>query len=169
MKWHYLITASFFMLITTNPAPAQFIDLQLNVDPEITAQTEQPLDFGEITTNSGRRMIELGDTGMGIFSITALENQLLLVTLDKPTELRHSNSGIDETIPLELFSRYGFSAQNHEDSTPLPDATSTIRVEPNPDPGPWNSIYIFMYGAVDIGDVPDGTYDNEIVLSVEYI
>ncbi|MGM0547600.1 MAG: hypothetical protein ACQEST_12870 [Bacteroidota bacterium] len=156
-------------MLITSPSAAQFIDLQLDIDPEITAQTEQPLDFGTITTNSGRNMIELGSVNMGIFSITALENQLLLVTLDKPTELRHSNSDINETIPLELFSRYGFSAQNHEDSEPLPDATSTIRVEPNPEPGPWNSIYIFMYGAVDIGDVPDGTYDNEITLSVEYI
>lgn len=156
-------------MLITSPSVAQFIDLQLDIDPEITAQTEQPLDFGTITTNSGRNMIELGSVNMGIFSITALENQLLLVTLDKPTELRHSNSDINETIPLELFSRYGFSAQNHEDSEPLPDATSTIRVEPNPEPGPWNSIYIFMYGAVDIGDVPDGTYDNEITLSVEYI
>lgn len=148
---------------------AQFIDLRLDVDAEITIQTEQPLDFGTISTNSGRRMIELGSINMGIFSITALENQMLLVTLDKPTQLIHDNPAIEDQIPLELFSRYGYSAQNYENSNPLPDAISTIKVETNPEPGPWNSIYIFMYGSVDIGDVPDGTYANEIVLTVEYI
>jgi hypothetical protein len=148
---------------------AQFIDLRLDIDSEITAQTEQPLDFGTLMTNTGRRMIELGSFDMGVFSITALENQMLLVTLDKPTELRHDNPAVDDVIPLELFSRYGYSAQNYENSNPLPDATSNIKVEPNPEPGPWNSIYIFLYGSVDIGNVQDGTYANEIVLNVEYI
>lgn len=169
IQWRYFFAGIILFLMIPAIGHAQFIDLQLDIDPEITAQTEQPLNFGTVMTNSGRQMIELGSVNMGIFSITALENQLLLLTLDKPTELQHSDSDVDEVIPLELFSRYGFSAENHEDSYPLPDAASTIKVEPNPEPGPWNSIYLFIYGAVDIGDVPDGTYDNEIVLSVEYI
>ncbi|WP_440999232.1 hypothetical protein [Fodinibius sp. SL11] len=158
-----------FFFVGTINTQAQFIDLRLDIDSEITAQTEQPLDFGTLMTNTGRRMIELGSINMGIFSITALENQMLLVTLDKPTELRHNNPAVDDVIPLELFSRYGYSTQNYENSNPLPDATSNIKVEPNPKPGPWNSIYIFIYGSVDIGDVQDGTYANEIVLNVEYI
>ncbi|MEL7834046.1 hypothetical protein [Fodinibius sp. Rm-B-1B1-1] len=156
-------------LLQANKTSAQFIDLRLDIDAEITAQTEQSLNFGTLSTNSGRRMIEFGSVNMGIFSITALENQLLLVTLDKPTLLNHDNPAIEETIPLELFARYGFSMQNHEDSFPLPEAVSNIKVEPNPGPGPWNAIYIFMYGTIDINDVPDGTYSNQIVLSVEYI
>lgn len=163
----FLVVILFF--VSARTARAQFIDLQLDIDPKITAQTERPLNFGTLMTNSGRRMVELGSLNMGIFSITALENQMLLLTLDKPAELRHDNPAIDDIIPLELFSRYGYSTQNYENSYPLPDATSSIKVEPNSEPGPWNSIYIFMYGTIEIGDVPDGTYSNEIVLSVEYI
>lgn len=163
------LSAFILLVFSAKELHAQFIDLRLNIDPKVTAQTEQPLNFGTMLTNSGRTMIELGSINMGIFSITALENQLLLVTLDKPTNLRHENPDIEDVIPLELFSRYGFSAENYNNSSPLPEASSSIMVEPNPKPGPWNSIYIFMYGAIDIGNVADGTYSNQIVLSVEYI
>jgi len=164
----FLLTVILFVIGSLN-AQAQFIDLQLNIDSRITAQTEQPLEFGTIMSNSGRHMIELGSPNMGVFSITALENQNLLLTLDKPTELRHQNPGIDDTIPMELFSRYAYSTRNYENSYPLPETVNSIQVEPNPEPGPWNSIYIFMYGSVDVGNIRDGTYANEIVLSVIYI
>ncbi|PAU93297.1 hypothetical protein CK503_12810 [Aliifodinibius salipaludis] len=163
------LLAVILFLVNGIASQAQFIDLQLNIDSKITARTEQPLEFGTLMTNSGRRMIELGSPNMGIFSITALENQMLLVTLDKPTELRHMNPSIDDVIPLELFSRYAYSARNYETSYPLSGTVSSIKIEPNSDPGPWNSIYIFMHGSVDVGNVRDGTYANEIVLSVVYL
>lgn len=172
LTYHLLAVAFLSMgsgFLTPDQAHGQFIDLQLDIDSELTATTEKPLEFGTLTTNSGRRMIELGSVNMGIFSITGLEQQMLLVTLNKPNALRHDNPAVKEIIPLELFARYGYSAQNYQDSIPLPEASSSIKMESNPEPGPWNTIYIFMYGAVDIGDVPDGSYANQIVLSVEYI
>lgn len=157
------------LLISPKYGYAQFIDLQLDIESKVTAQTEQALDFGTLATNSGRRMIEFGGIDMGVFSISALENQILLITLDKPDELRHNNPAIENTIPLQLFSRYGYSSQNYRDSRPLPETISSIKVESNPEPGPWNNLYIFMYGSVDIGDVPDGIYTNQIILNLEYI
>ncbi len=106
---------------------------------------------------------------MGIFSITALENQILLVTLDKPTELRHENPGIDDIIPMELSSRYAYAARNYENSYPMSQTVSNIKVNSNSDSSPWNSIYIFIYGSVEVGNIPDGTYANEIVLNVVYM
>lgn len=156
-------------LLTPTAGSAQFIDLQLEVEPELTATTEQVLDFGTLVTNSGRRMIEFGSMNMGIFSITGLENQLLMINLQKPDVLKHSNSAINDVVPLQLFSRYGYSSQDYQDSSLLPESNSIIHVEPNPDPGPWNTIYLFMYGSIDIGDIPDGVYSNDIVLNVEYI
>lgn len=166
--FRFLLGFIFFGAITS-AGYAQFIDLQLNIDPEIVARTEQPLNFDTLATNSGRQMIELGSINMGIFSITALENQMLLVTLDKPAELKHEDASIDDSIPLELYSRYGYSIQNYDNSYPLPETTGNIKVEPNSAPGLWNSVYIFMYGEIEIGDVSGGTYSSEIVLIVEYI
>jgi hypothetical protein len=86
-----------------------------------------------------------------------------------PGELHHDNPAIEDVVPLELYARYGYSSQNYRDSYPLPEATSSIKVETNPEPGPWNTIYLFIYGSVNIGNIPDGVYANEIVLDVEYI
>jgi len=156
-------------LAVPQQSSAQFIDLRLEIDSQITARTEQPLNFGTLTTNSGRRSIELGSINMGIFSITGLENQMLLVDMDIPTQLQHDNSAISDTVPISLHSRYEFSLENFQDSAPLPNGTGTIKVATNPDPGPWNTIYLFIYGSVNIGDIADGIYANEIVMNVEYI
>jgi len=150
-------------------ATAQFINLQLEVDSKLTATTERPLDFGTIATNSGQRNIDLGSINMGVFSITALEKQLLLIKLGKPNYLRHDNPAIKDTVPLDLFARYGYDSQNYNDSAPLPEETNNIKVEYNSDPGPWNTIYIFMYGSITVDDISDGVYSNNIILNVEYI
>ncbi|MGD8749358.1 MAG: hypothetical protein PVI44_12920 [Balneolaceae bacterium] len=155
--------------VLASPSYAQFIDLNINIDAKLTAKTERPLDFGSLVTNSGRQSIDFGSLKMGIFSITALEKQVLLVKLNKPTELHHNDPAIKGTIPLQLYSRYGYSIQNYGDSVPLPEATNTINVKTNSEPNPWNTIYIFMYGSIDIGNIPDGEYSSTIVLNVEYI
>lgn len=168
---YMLVAACLFLssLLLPSEGYAQFIDLRLDVDAKLTATTEKPLEFGTLPTNSGRRMIEFGSIDMGIFSITGLEGQMLLVTLNKPDLLRHENPAIEDVIPLQLFARYGYSTQDYQNSIALPDATSNIKVKSNPEPGPWNTIYIFMYGTVNIDNVPNGVYSNQIVLNVEYI
>jgi len=148
---------------------AQFIDLNLNIDSKLTASTEQPLDFGTLATNSGRQAIDFGSLNMGIFSITALKNEILLINLNKPHELYHENPATKETIPIELLSRYGYAEHNYQNTYKLSNTSSIIKVNPNSEPGPWNTIYIFMYGSVNIGNVPDGVYSNDIVLNVEYL
>lgn len=164
----YLLFAVLVLTSTIN-TQAQFIDLRLDIETEVTAKTEQPLDFGTITVNSGRREIDFGSVNMGIFSLTALENQLLLIRLDKPIELTHDNPAIDDVVPVQLSTRYGFSSSNINNSFPLPENGGSIKVDTNPDPGPWNTIYLFIYGFIDIGNIPEGIYDNEIVLDIEYI
>lgn len=164
-----LFLLAFLLLFNIINIKAQFIDLQLNVDSKIEAKTEQNLKFESFQTNSGRQEIELGSNNMGIFSLTALENQTLMINLNFPNILQHNNPAVDDLIPLELSSRYGFSAQDPEASFPLHEGANSIQVEPNPEPGPWNSIYIFIYGSLNIGNVQEGTYSNDIVLNVEYI
>ncbi|NGP87829.1 hypothetical protein [Fodinibius halophilus] len=147
----------------------QFIDLTLEISPRISAQTEQFLDFGTITTNSGQKTIEFGSPDMGIFSITALENQTLLLQIDMPAELRHNDPSVTDVVPISLFSRYGYSRQNFQESLPLQNEIGNIRVEPNPAPSPWNTLYLFIYGSVNIGNISDGMYSSNISLNVEYI
>lgn len=153
----------------TAPVYAQFIDLNLDVNSKLTASTEQMLDFGTLVTNSGRKSIEFSSLKMGIFSITALENEVLLINLEKPDKLQNENPSIKDRIPLNLLSRYGYSSRNYQETYDLSEATSIIKVKEDPEPGPWNTVYIFIYGSINIGNVPDGVYSNEVVLDVEYL
>ena len=168
-----MIVSTFLALLFTvfclpTLAGAQFLDLQLKVEPELTATTERPLDFGIQAPNSGRVTIPLGAVNMGIFSIRALEHQNLLVTLSLPEELPHDNPAVEQAIPLDLHARYGYAAQNPENSTPLDVSGQPMTVAPTAGPGPWSILYIFVYGSIEIGAVPDGNYGDEILLSVEY-
>ena len=171
--WQYILAVILLFILCIGSLPntghAQFIDLQLNIDSKLTSSTQQQLEFGTMVTNSGWQTIELGSLNMGIFSITGLENQTLLIDLQKPDQLLHDNPAIERTVPLQLFARYGYSAQEYQDSTPLTGNTARIKVDPNPNPGPWNTIYLFIYGSVDIGNIPEGMYSNEIVLNIEYM
>ncbi len=156
-------------LLLPPTSQAQFIDLQLNIEPKLEARTEKPLDFGILESNTGRRTIELGSPGMGIFSITAMENQLLFVSLDMPEVLQHENPAVSNAIPFELYVRYGYSSERPRESFILQNGSRNIQVEESDNPGPWSRIYLFIFGSIDIRDVPEGLYSNEIVLNVEYI
>lgn len=157
------------MLLSPFCTTAQFIDLELEVEPKLDARTEQPLDFGVLQAETGRSAISLGDPGMGIFSITAMENHLLLVSLELPDRLRHDNPAVGDIIPLQLYGRYGFSADNPTGSRLLSDGQTVISVEESPEAGPWGKLYLFIFGSVDIGSVSDGVYTGQVVLHVEYI
>lgn len=148
---------------------AQFLDLRLDVEPKVTANTEQSLNFGTLMANTGRSDIGLGNYNMGIFSITALEHQLLMVSLDIPDELHHSNADIADVVPVDLKARFGYSFQDYENSYPLSETKSNIQVEESPSVGPWNSVYFFIYGSMMVGDISGGVYTNNILLHVEYL
>lgn len=164
-----ILLGSLVFLFLPLEVRSQFLNLRLNVDPELTTHTEQNLNFGTIQTGTGQNAIDFGSTQMGIFSITALENQILLVRIDEPEKLIHRNPAIEDKIPVNLNSRYGYSARNLQNSRPLVQNTQILHVKKNPDPGPWNSIYLYLYGAITINDIAEGVYSSHIVLEVQYI
>ncbi|HEX6983640.1 MAG TPA: hypothetical protein VF181_12845 [Balneolaceae bacterium] len=166
------VSAVFFLLFMMNftqPASAQFIDLRLKIESKFTAQTEQPLSFKVYRTNSGKKAVGLGNMNMGILSINALEDQVLLISMNKPEALLHQNSAIVDRIPINLSARYGYSIQNYDDSFLLKSSLSPITVKKDMSEGPWSSIYIFMFSSITVGDIAHGLYANDLILNVEYL
>lgn len=164
-----LLASYWLLLILPITLKAQFIDLNLEIEPEVTAETQRSLTFGTIATNTGRHSVSLGDINMGIFSITALERQELLISINKPNSLSHNDSEVKQTIPIELFARYGFSYDNFRDSNVLSGTTNNIFMEQDGEAGPWNTMYIFIYGAIEVRNIPTGIYNAQVVLNVEYL
>jgi hypothetical protein len=70
------------MVLCAVPASAQFLNIQIDVDPEVETLVEQDLDFGQVVAGSGFQPIPPGSPSMGIFRIRALRTQRLLISLE---------------------------------------------------------------------------------------
>lgn len=151
----------------------QFINLQLRVEAELSATVEQDLDFGTQITNSGRTEIQLGDVNMGVFSIRAFRTQNVYINLEYPDVLTSSEPQVDAQIPLELNLSYNNSGTNTiSNSTPLPANNGMVSVHESTrfefDNEIWKELFIYVYGAIDVGNIPNGIYTGDIILSVDY-
>lgn len=152
-------------------AYGQFINIQINVEPQVDTTVEQPLDFGQAITGIGVQDIPLGSPNMGIFQIRALRAQRLLLSIDIDDELVHEDPLIDARIPMNLNAAFTVSGVNdYQQSIPFGSDLQTVIITP-PQDNPnavWSSIYIYIYGEVNIGAVPLGTYRGEILLTIIY-
>jgi hypothetical protein len=152
-------------------AYGQFINIQINVEPQVDTTVEQPLDFGQAITGIGLQDIPLGSPNMGVFQIRALRAQRLLLSIDIDDELVHEDPLIDASIPMNLNAAYTVSGVNdYQQSIPFGSDLQTIIITP-PQDNPnavWSSIFIYIYGEVNIGAVPLGTYRGEILLTIIY-
>jgi len=150
---------------------AQNMSIQLDVNPLVETLVEQSLDFGQVIAGSGFQEIPLGSPAMGIFKVRALRTQQLLISLDADSELRHSNPEIEDVIPIQLNASYtGSGVNDYRTSTPLSGLMGSIAIgapPQNPDAA-WSSIYIYIYGGIDLGLVPAGVYRGEVTLTVIY-
>lgn len=163
---------AWFILLTI-PAKAQFINLQLTVEPEISATVEQPLDFGIQITNSGRTEVQLGDANIGIFKIRAFHTQTLYLDLQYPDALTINEPGITAEIPLELNISYNNSGTNSPlNSSPIPSNNGMVSIQENTqlefDNEIWKEMFIYVYGAIEVGNIPNGVYTGDIILSIDY-
>lgn len=163
--------AIIFLLVCSEYANSQFLNLQIDVDPEVDTRVMQPLDFGQLMAGTGLHEIALGSPSVGIFYIRALRTQELLISLEHDEELRHSNPRVDAIIPIELFANYtSFGVDDYRESTPMGSILEPVVIEGPPDnpQSTWSGMYVYIYGAIDLGNVPVGTYSGEVVLTIYY-
>ncbi|MDZ7807190.1 MAG: hypothetical protein U5K71_08740 [Gracilimonas sp.] len=170
---YYILLSLLICLFATTSVSAQFINLRLTVEPELRATIVQPLDFGIQITNSGRTTIQLGDANMGIFSVRAYHTQNIYIDLQYPDALENSEPGVTADIPLELGMSFNNSGNdNPQNSTPLPLNEGLVSITQNTTPeleaDVWKQMYIYVYGSIVIGNIPNGIYTGDIVLNLDY-
>lgn len=169
----YIPLIILFILGIPSAASAQFINLRLTIEPELRATVVQPLDFGTQITNSGRTTIELGDANMGIFSVRAYHTQNIYIDLQYPEALENNAPGVVADIPLELgMSFNNTGTENPQNSTPLPLNEGLVSITQNTTPETeadvWKQMYIYVYGSIVIGNIPNGIYTGDIILNLDY-
>lgn len=159
------------ILILPTESDAQFLNIQIDVEPSVDTVVQQRLDFGQMIAGSGLQEIPLGSPNMGVFHIRALRTQRMLISIDADPELIHANPNINASIPMEIYANYtNDGIDNFRASNALSDQLEMIIVE-TPDNNTevmWSGIYIYIYGSIDLRNVPLGTYSGNIVLTVVY-
>jgi hypothetical protein len=166
----FLITAAFTISL---PTQAQFINLQLRIEPELSATVEQQLDFGTQITNSGRTEIQLGDVNMGVFSIKAYYTQNVYLSMQYPDALVNNAAEVETKIPLQLQISYNNSGKNNiKNAIPLPVTGGLVSIHENTalqnKSEVWQEMFVYVYGAIEVGNIPNGVYTGDIVLSLDY-
>lgn len=148
---------------------AQFLNIQIDVEPRADAQVERSLDFGTIVANSGLVNFELGDPGMGIFAIRALRTQRMLFSFEVPDYLHHDGS--DNRIPAGFqLAITDTGVNDYRQAAPIigTDHEIIISSPPGQPDREWSFAWIYVYGWIDVGNVPPGIYTADLVLHVEY-
>jgi len=166
-----LVISIFLFWILPLPGLSQSLNVQIDVDPEVQTTVERNLDFGQIITGLGLQSIPPGSPNMGVFRVRALRTQSVILQLDADEELLHEDPDVLDSIPIELQAAYtNFGLEDFELSTPLNSIGESVVLEsPNNNPSTeWTSLYIYVFGNVDIGNVREGVYTGEVVLTVIY-
>ncbi len=159
------------MVLCTVPVSAQFLNIQIDVDPEVETLVEQNLDFGLVVAGSGFQPIPPGSPAMGVFRIRALRTQRLLISLEADEALVHADPAINDRIPIELQASYTpMGVRDFELSTPMTSILESVVLESPPDnpEASWTSLFIFIYGGLDVGNIAEGIYTGEVILTVIY-
>jgi len=163
----------FFLFAYTSQA--QTMRFNMDIQPELSVEVLQDLNFGTVVTNSGTQQIGLGNPQMGIFKIRALAKQSAILSLQKPDRLTKPESqDTTNTIPLNLDAAYAPEVGNYQDY--LPFANDRLRItlsDDNDNPGNrdeqvWDTGYVFIFGTIDVGDISPGSYSGTLVLNVAY-
>lgn len=165
-----------FSFSITHITAAQFINLQLKIEPELSATVVNDLNFGRIATNFGLKSVDIGDPNMGIFTIRAFRNQRVFIQLVNPNELKHENPAIGEGIPVLLQASVNNQGEDdYRNSFDIPisgalfnvyDASSSTQSRTASDL--WETVYVYVYGSIDVGNIPTGVYEGNVFLSVVY-
>lgn len=168
-KIAYILLPTLLSFLPLQYAYSQFLQFNLQVEPEIRTYVAQPLDFGTALANSGRINIEPGSPRMGIFEITAMNNQFVEVTINFPKQLEASNNpGNNNIIPLQLNARYTpsdnvdfGSAINFNGNTANFEIGSNVSSTQS-----WEVARVYVYGSAEVGNVASGVYTGAILLQV---
>ena len=166
-----LLFSALLTLFWSNTTHAQFLNIEIDVEPEVETLVDRAFNFGQIVVGSGFNEVPLGAPGMGIFQIRALRTQRILISLESDETLRHSDSNVNASIPIELSASFTNNGiEDFRTSTPFSNFTENIVIEgpPQNPTATWSSIFVYVYGGINIGNIPTGTYTGEVVLTVIY-
>lgn len=177
-----------FALLSPVHAGAQEIDFSSFGNYTVSVETEpgfESLDFGNVIAGEGEISVNLGDDpGMAVLAITGVRYLDVIVTITKPNALLPMEAGVSDEIPFtSLQAAYANHGGNNylqakmmnglQARFPILERQST---PPGPPPTPpregmdppTETAYLYLWGAINVGNIAGGTYSATIDVTVEY-
>lgn len=164
-----LITAILVSGFTVDPY-GQSLQFSMEVQPELGIEVLQDLNFGTVITNSGTYKVALGDPQMGIFKIKAINTQQALLTLDKPGYLADQENE-NQRIKVRLHAAYSRIPNEYGSTQLFTDDNLWVSLSPDTPMAfstTWENGYVYIYGDIEVEDIPQGVYSGTLVLNIEY-
>jgi|GEM_PF-4838225 hypothetical protein len=154
-------------------AQSQFIRISMDIEPEMAATHVQPFQFETFKKNMETVSIDLGGANMGIYRISGIAGQHVMVSIAPPLALHHTNTEIDDQIPVSLNGAYANKNKNRiKDARRMQNnrAFSTLLENYNSN----NFLdqveaYIYLFGTMSVDDVEPGIYEGSLTITVEHI
>lgn len=159
------------LILLFSDVHAQFMNFQIEIEPRVDAVVNQQLNFGQLVGGSGLQEITLGSPNMGIFHIRALRTQHMMISVEPDSVLIHENRALNASIPMQIYANYtNYGIDDYRNSIAFSDGFESIVIEapPNTPESQWSGLYIYIYGTIDLRNVPLGLYSGEIRLTIVY-
>ncbi len=134
----------------------------------LSAYVNRPLDFGTVVAGSGAHNVALTDFNTGKVTISGFRFFPVYVTLTPPPSLVSTN-GLD-SLSYSPAAAYNSMADNPSGATvwSTPSGTENgIYLSANPS-GWYGYAYVYLYGSINVTNVPPGAYSGTYTVSVSY-
>ena len=127
---------------------------------------DHQIDFGEVVQNSGANILTINSPNIGHVTITGQKGKTVYVTLTPPDSLLNGTN----SIPYTPQAAYNNISDNPSGSTiiPIPPGTANFKLQAPSVNGNLRNAYIYLFGSINVANVPPGTYNGTFVVSVHY-
>ncbi len=140
--------------------------ISIGVAEALTLYVNRNLSFGTVVAGTGTKTVVANSAGAAKLTVSGHKNRNVYVTLTPPAFL---SDGTDR-ITYSASASYNSSADDPSTSTAWASASgrqAAMQLSAN-SRGSTAEAFIYLYGSIDVGNVPAGNYSGTYVVSVSY-
>ncbi|HSL71613.1 MAG TPA: hypothetical protein VK864_15305 [Longimicrobiales bacterium] len=130
----------------------------------LTLLVDQDLSFGIAAIGSGVVSVAVTATSAARVRIYGQQNRVVFVTLTPPANLVSGSNA----VPYSWAAAYNEAVNDPATATAFASTNASFRLRDLSPPGSAGQAFMWIYGSVNIGAVPPGTYTGTVAISVTY-
>lgn len=142
------------------------VTIQVGVADGLSVLWDRDLNFGNVVVGTGQNQVALASPNAGKLHIVGGQNRQVQVTLTPPSQLTYGTN----SIPYTWGAAYNEQLDNPADPTTVTVAgtTASFRLRDNTIWKNNGQAYMWLFGSVNVGSVPPGTYTGTFTVSAAY-